>query len=89
MIQAINAATQDPRFDPMKLKELDNVVFEVSVLTPPEQVETDNPKEYVKHIKVGEDGLIIERGHRKGLLVASGDRLSGAGAKKNSSANAA
>ena len=66
---AINASTQDPRFDSMKLKELNQVVFEVSVLTPPEKVETDNPKEYVKHIKVGEDGLIIERGHRKGLLL--------------------
>jgi uncharacterized protein (TIGR00296 family) len=66
---AINASTKDPRFDSMKLKELDQVVFEVSVLTPPEKVETDDPKEYVKHIKVGEDGLIIERGHRKGLLL--------------------
>jgi uncharacterized protein len=66
---AINAATQDPRFEPMTPDELDQVVFEVSVLTPPEKVETDNPKEYVKKIKVGEDGLIIERGFRKGLLL--------------------
>ncbi len=66
---AINASTQDPRFEPITLEELDNVVFEVSVLTPPEQVKTSNPKEYVKSIKVGEDGLIIERGYHKGLLL--------------------
>jgi uncharacterized protein len=66
---AINAATQDPRFDSLTAKELGKVVFEVSVLTPPEPVETENPKEYVKKIKVGEDGLIIEKGFRKGLLL--------------------
>jgi uncharacterized protein (TIGR00296 family) len=66
---AINAATEDPRFPPMTPEELDHVVFEVSVLTPPELVQTDNPKDYVSKIKVGEDGLIIERGYRKGLLL--------------------
>ena len=66
---AINASTQDPRFDPMDLNELDKVVFEVSVLTPPEPVEVKNPKEYVSKIKVGEDGLIVEKGYCKGLLL--------------------
>jgi uncharacterized protein (TIGR00296 family) len=66
---AINAATEDPRFDPVEPVELGRVVFEVSVLTPPELVQTDNPKEYVSKIKVGEDGLIIENGWRKGLLL--------------------
>jgi len=66
---AINAATQDPRFYPLKLMELDSVVFEVSVLTPPEPVVVENPKEYLAKIKVGEDGLIIEKGFSKGLLL--------------------
>jgi uncharacterized protein len=66
---AINAATQDPRFEPLSLDELNRVVFEVSVLTPPESVEVQNPKEYLKKIKVGEDGLIVERGYYKGLLL--------------------
>jgi uncharacterized protein (TIGR00296 family) len=66
---AINAATEDPRFYPVSLDELEKVVFEVSVLTPPEPVEVENPKEYVRQIKVGEDGLIIEKGFRKGLLL--------------------
>jgi len=66
---AINASTQDPRFEPMSIGELEKVVFEVSVLTPPDPVEVSNPKEYLSKIKVGEDGLIIERGYYKGLLL--------------------
>jgi uncharacterized protein (TIGR00296 family) len=66
---AVNAATEDPRFEPLTSEELGKVVFEVSVLTPPEPVETKNPKEYVSKIKVGEDGLIVERGPYKGLLL--------------------
>ena len=66
---AINAPTQDPRFYPLSLDELDSVVFEVSVLTPPEPVEVGNPKEYLAKIKVGEDGLIVEKGLYRGLLL--------------------
>jgi len=66
---AINAATEDPRFEPMSYRELDNVVFEVSILTPPEPLVVANPKEYLGKIKVGQDGLIIERGYHKGLLL--------------------
>jgi uncharacterized protein (TIGR00296 family) len=66
---ALNAATRDPRFYPLSSTELGTVVFEVSVLTPPEAVEVENPKEYLAKIKVGEDGLIVEKGAYKGLLL--------------------
>jgi len=66
---AINAATQDPRFEPVSMDELDHLVFEVSVLTPPEPVDVQNPKEYVKQVKVGQHGLIIEKGPYRGLLL--------------------
>jgi uncharacterized protein (TIGR00296 family) len=66
---AISSATQDPRFYPLSLEELDSVVFEVSVLTPPQLVEVENPSEYPSKIKVGVDGLIIERGFYRGLLL--------------------
>jgi uncharacterized protein (TIGR00296 family) len=66
---AISSATQDPRFDPMRAEELNQVVFEVSVLTPPEAVEVTNPKDYCSKIKVGEHGLIVERSYCKGLLL--------------------
>lgn len=66
---AISSATQDPRFYPLSLGELDKVVFEVSVLTPPQEVEVKKPSEYPSKIKVGRDGLIVERDMFKGLLL--------------------
>lgn len=66
---AISSATQDPRFSPLSIDELNHVVFEVSVLTPPQQVEAKNPKEYCSKIDVGRDGLIVERSFCKGLLL--------------------
>ncbi len=66
---AVNSATQDPRFYPLSLSELDEVVFEISVLTPPEAIEVKKPDEYLSKIKVGEDGLIVEKGVFKGLLL--------------------
>lgn len=85
---AINSATQDPRFYSLTSEELDSVVFEVSVLTPPEEVKTDNPKKYISQIRVGKDGLIIEKGACKGLLLPQVP-TEWDGTKKNSSANAA
>ena len=66
---AINSATQDPRFPSMTADELEKVVFEISVLTPPEQVIVEKPEEYVSKIKVGQDGLIVEKGFYRGLLL--------------------
>ena len=66
---AINSATKDPRFPPVSLDELDHLVFEVSVLTPPQLVEVQKPADYPSKIKVGQDGLIVERGPYKGLLL--------------------
>jgi hypothetical protein len=66
---AISSATQDPRFYPLSLSELDNVVFEISVLTPPQLIEAKKSSEYPSKVKVGEDGLIVERGVFKGLLL--------------------
>lgn len=66
---AISSATQDPRFYPLTLSELGKVVFEVSVLTPPQLVEAERPNEYLSKIKVGVDGLIVEQGIHRGLLL--------------------
>ncbi len=66
---ALSAATRDPRFPPVSHEELDKIVFEVSVLTPPEQIMVKKPTEYPSKIKVGCHGLIMERGYYKGLLL--------------------
>jgi uncharacterized protein (TIGR00296 family) len=67
---AIEAATGDPRFEPIPVDEMKSTVkVEVSTLTPPEEVVVDNPKDYAEKIEIGVDGLIIERGWYKGLLL--------------------
>ena len=60
---AIAAATQDPRFPPVDRKELDNIIFEVSVLTEPEEMHAK------KGIRIGQDGLILKWKHGTGLLL--------------------
>lgn len=66
---AISAATQDPRFPPVTSSELDSIQIEVTVLTKPQLVEVDSPSEYPEKIRVGEDGLIVELGYYRGLLL--------------------
>ncbi len=66
---AISAATEDPRFPPVKLSEIDKITFEVSVLTPPIEIQVEDPLEYPQKIKVGKDGLIIKAGFNSGLLL--------------------
>ncbi len=66
---AISAAINDPRFPPMSPRELDRVVFEVSLLTPPKEIVAKDRKKLPEIVKVGRDGLIVERGFYKGLLL--------------------
>lgn len=66
---AISSATADPRFPPVRLKEMDEIVIEVSVLTKPEEIKYDDPKKLPEKIVIGRDGLIIEAGGFSGLLL--------------------
>jgi len=66
---AIAAATEDPRFSPVKINELNDIVFEVTVLTPPVEITVTDPMEYLEKIKVGRDGLIIRNSFSSGLLL--------------------
>ena len=66
---AIAAATEDPRFPAVTTKELDNITFEVTVLTPPMEIDVSDPMEYLTKIKVGRDGLIIRHSFYSGLLL--------------------
>ncbi len=67
--QAAVSATQDPRFFPLGPKELDEITVEVTLLTPPEDVEFDDPFELPEKIECGRDGLIISKGPYSGLLL--------------------
>ena len=45
------------------------ITIEISVLTPSELIEVQNPLDYPNHVKIGRDGLIIVKGWRRGLLL--------------------
>jgi len=66
---AISAATEDPRFPPVKFEELDSITFEVTVLTPPTKIEVNDSQDYLSKIKIGQDGLIVKYGYNSGLLL--------------------
>ena len=66
---AISAATEDPRFPPVKFEELDSITFEVTVLTPPTKIEVNDSQDYLSKIKIGQDGLIVKYGYSSGLLL--------------------
>ncbi|MDH3890028.1 MAG: AmmeMemoRadiSam system protein B [candidate division Zixibacteria bacterium] len=60
---AVKAAIQDDRFSPVTAEELPDLHIEISVLTPMEEVKS------LDEIKIGRDGLMIELGQRRGLLL--------------------
>ncbi|MBC7187115.1 MAG: AmmeMemoRadiSam system protein A [Calditrichaeota bacterium] len=57
------AAFEDPRFAPLTEDELPEVDIEISVLSPTREIND------LEEIKVGEHGLIVQQGIRKGLLL--------------------
>jgi AmmeMemoRadiSam system protein A len=60
---AVAACTADPRFPPVTADELEELEVEISVLGPLVAVSA------VDDILVGRDGLVIERGRHRGLLL--------------------
>jgi uncharacterized protein (TIGR00296 family) len=66
---SISSAVEDPRFPAVSLKEMDRIIIELSILTPPKLIEVKDPNEYLKKIIIGRDGLIAEKGMRRGLLL--------------------
>ena len=66
---AIAAATEDPRFPPLDVQDLDNIIFEVSILSPPQEIRAQNPADYRKEIAIGRDGLLLRWRFGSGLLL--------------------
>jgi len=66
---SISSAIEDPRFPSVSLEEMDNIAIEISILTPPKLLLVEDPKEYLDKIVIGRDGLIAEKGMRRGLLL--------------------
>ncbi len=68
IVSAINAARDDPRFNPVKPDEIEHLLIEVSVLTVPKRINA-KPKDLPGKIVIGKDGLIVATGRCSGLLL--------------------
>ena len=60
---AIAAAFQDPRFEPVRLDEIEELDIEISVLTPMKKIEN------IQEIEVGKHGLYMVNNTYHGLLL--------------------
>jgi AmmeMemoRadiSam system protein A len=63
IVNAISAATKDPRFYPVEKSELEELVYTVDVLSCPEKVRDISELDPRKY------GVIVVHGHKRGLLL--------------------
>ncbi|MGI0071360.1 MAG: TIGR00296 family protein [Thermoplasmata archaeon] len=66
---AVSAATEDPRFSPVRAAELGALTVEVSVLTVPVPLRVERPDDLLAQVRVGRDGLIADGYGTSGLLL--------------------
>ncbi len=66
---ATDSAVHDPRFSRVIENELDSILVEMNVLTPPLKLEYSDPSELLSLVEVGRNGLIAVQGMRRGLLL--------------------
>lgn len=67
--RAASAATEDPRFNPVQINELEDITVEVSVLSTPKPIEYQNPTNLASRLKVGVDGVILRHGLRRATFL--------------------
>lgn len=60
---AVSATTRDPRFYPMKSRDLDDFQIDISVLSPLEKCSS------VEEIEIGKHGIYIIKGSYRGVLL--------------------
>jgi AmmeMemoRadiSam system protein A len=62
-LMARRAATEDPRFYPVSADELNELTIEVSILSTFKKISS------VADVTIGRDGLLIQSGVKRGLLL--------------------
>lgn len=60
---AISSSTQDPRFPPVTIEELDKLEYSVDVLGAAEKIESPSQLDVKRY------GVIVTKGYRRGLLL--------------------
>lgn len=69
LVFSAQSACHDPRFPALDKSECSGITVEVTVLSKPELVMVDDKTKLLKKIVIGRDGLIIEFGRKRGLLL--------------------
>lgn len=69
LLRSAEAACHDPRFPALTFEETKSCTFEVTILTVPETISFDSPESLLDQIVIGRDGLILEFGGARGLLL--------------------
>ncbi len=66
---AISAAFNDPRFPSLRMDELEYTAIEISILSPMQDISFDDLENLIEQIQPREDGVLVERGRSRGLLL--------------------
>ncbi|MCF7899803.1 AmmeMemoRadiSam system protein B [Candidatus Babeliales bacterium] len=60
---SLESAFHDTRFLPLKKEELDNIIINISILTPPDPIDS------YKKIRIGIDGIILKKGWASSVFL--------------------
>jgi AmmeMemoRadiSam system protein A len=60
---AVSAVSEDPRFEPVKADELNELIYSVDVLSPPESIKGRDELDPARY------GVIVSSGYKRGLLL--------------------
>lgn len=66
---AVSAAFQDPRFDPLSKEEFAGVLIEVSLLSKPEPIRYSSEQDALAQLHPGKDGVIFEYGRYRSTFL--------------------
>ncbi|MGD1085663.1 MAG: AmmeMemoRadiSam system protein A, partial [Verrucomicrobiota bacterium] len=66
---ARNAATRDPRFQPVRPDEVGKIKIEISVLTEPQPLPFNSPQDLLNKLRPGEDGVVLRIGQRSATFL--------------------
>jgi MEMO1 family protein len=66
---ARNAAVRDPRFPPVTAEELNQLEFEISILTPPKRLPFSSPDDLLNKLQPNRDGVVLQIGGRSATFL--------------------
>lgn len=73
---AFSAAFNDPRFSPLTDHEFKHITLDISVLTPPQELNVTSEADLLRQLRPGVHGLILsDNGHRATFLPSVWEQL--------------